>query len=207
MELLRTNQNKSEQIGTNYDFYFHRDNEAMGSLIKWYNNQDFTHPLVKSSIFAYDFLSIHPFQDGNGRLSRLLSTLLLLKQGYRWIEYVSFEHEIENRKTEYYSQLRQCQLQRPGKDVTSWILFFFDALKNIQKQLMEKLEYQGEQKISSKEKLVLTFISSYPGTKTGEISKKLAIPTHTVKRILSQLLVNNLVEKHGKGAGINYTLL
>ena len=65
----------------------------MQNLINWYNNDSATHPLVKCSLFTYEFLSIHPFQDGNGRLSRLISTLLLLKNGYNWIQYVSFEHE------------------------------------------------------------------------------------------------------------------
>ena len=74
---------------------------AMRSLIEWYKNDNATPPLIKSAIFVYDFLSIHPFQDGNGRLSRLLATLLLLKHGYPWIQYISFEHEIENRKAEH----------------------------------------------------------------------------------------------------------
>ena len=74
--------------------------DAMRNLINWYINDQITHPLVKCSLFTYEFLSIHPFQDGNGRLSRLISTLLLLKNGYNWIQYVSFEHEIENRKPE-----------------------------------------------------------------------------------------------------------
>lgn len=75
--------------------------DAMRELVNWYAADKETHPLVKCALFAYEFVSIHPFQDGNGRLSRLLATLLLLKNGYKWIEYVSFEHEIESRKTEY----------------------------------------------------------------------------------------------------------
>ncbi|RKZ47331.1 MAG: hypothetical protein DRR16_21075 [Candidatus Parabeggiatoa sp. nov. 3] len=70
--------------------------EAMRTLIQWYHSDEETHPLVKCAVFAYELVSIHPFQDGNGRLTRLLSTLLLLKQGYKWIQYISFEHEIEN---------------------------------------------------------------------------------------------------------------
>ena len=97
-----------------------------------------THPLVKCALFVYEFVTIHPFQDGNGRLSRLLSTLLLLKYGYTWIQYVSFEHEIEHQKTAYYRELRRCQSQRPGEDVTSWVHFFLAALRNIQMQLTIK---------------------------------------------------------------------
>jgi Fic family protein len=180
--------------------------DAMQGLIDWYLTDDTTHPLVKCAIFTYEFVSIHPFQDGNGRLSRLLSTLLLLKHGYKWIQYVSFEHEIENRKSEYYRVLRSCQAQRPNEDVTEWVIFFFDALKNIQDHLMQKLELRGiETKLSPREKAIITFIGNYPGCKSGDIAKKLGIPGPTVKRILPDLLVKNLILKHGIGPGTNYS--
>jgi len=111
----------------------------MRSLIDWYNSDDETHALVKSSIFCYEFVSIHLSQDGNGRLSRLLSTLLLLKHGYKWIQYVSIEHEIEHRKAEYNRVLRACQAKRPNKVINDWIRFYFDALSNIQTHRKENL--------------------------------------------------------------------
>jgi Fic family protein len=179
---------------------------AMENLINWYNNDSKTHPLVKCSLFTYEFLSIHPFQDGNGRLSRLISSLLLLKNGYNWIQYVSFEHEIENRKSEYYRVLMSCQSQRPNENVSEWGNFFFDALKNIQEQLMQKLEQSGvEIKLSPREKSILTFIGNNAGCKSGEISKKLGIPSPTIKRILPDLIEKNLIEKHGNGASTNYS--
>ncbi len=181
--------------------------DAMRQLIEWYNNDRETHPLVKCALFAYDFVSIHPFQDGNGRLSRLLSTLLLLKYGYAWIQYVSFEHEIESRKTEYYRVLRNCQAQRPNEDVTEWIIFFFSALGNIQEQLMNKLKTKGvEAKLAPREKSILVFIESHAGCKSGDIAKSLGIPSPTVKRILPGLIDKRLIEKHGSGAGTNYSI-
>ncbi len=181
--------------------------DAMRNLIKWYNNDNETHPLVKSALFSYEFVSIHPFQDGNGRLSRLLATLLLLKNGYKWIQYVSFEHEIESRKTEYYIELRKCQAERPNENVTNWINFFFDALMNIQELLMKKLEVKGiKTKLSPREKSILVFIENNVGTKSGEIAKKLNIPNPTVKRILTKLVNDDLIEKYGIGAGTNYSI-
>jgi Fic family protein len=181
--------------------------DAMRFLIEWYLNDNETHPLVKCALFVYEFVSIHPFQDGNGRLSRLLSTLLLLKHGYKWIQYVSFEHEIESRKTEYYRVLRSCQAQRPNEDVTDWIRFFFNALKNIQTQLMKKLEIKGvETRLSPREKSILTFIENNSGCKSGDIAKKLGIPSPTVKRILPELIEKNLIEKFGTGPGTNYSI-
>lgn len=181
---------------------------AMRNLVNWYQNDNVTHPLVKCSLFTYDFLSIHPFQDGNGRLSRLISSLLLLKNGYNWIQYVSFEHEIENRKTAYYSVLRNCQSQRPNENISEWNSFYFDALKNIQEQLILKLNFNNaSSQLSQREKLILTFIENNIGCKSGEISKKLGIPNPTVKRLLSELIGKKLIEKNGVGPSTNYSTI
>jgi Fic family protein len=181
--------------------------EAMGNLIAWYKSDIQTLPLIKAAIFVYDFLSIHPFQDGNGRLSRLLGTLLLLKHGYSWVQYVSFEHEIENRKSEYYKILMQCQRQRPGEDVYPWVLFFLDCLKNIQQQLMAKLEVQTKSgKLSIREKKIYSYIENHPGSQSGEIAEKLNIPLPTVKRILTDMVKNKMLVMHGAGASTNYSI-
>ena len=182
--------------------------DAMRELIDWYNFDKETHPLVKCALFTYEFLSVHPFQDGNGRLSRLISSLLLLKSGYNWIQYISLEHEIENRKPEYYRVLRNCQAQRPNENVTEWTSFFFDALKNIQEKLLQKLEVKGIQtQLSPRDKSIIMFIENNPGSKSSEIAKKLNIPNPTVKRLLTELVTKNLIEKHGVGPGTNYSTL
>jgi Fic family protein len=179
--------------------------DAIRWLIDWYNAETEVHTLIKCAAFVYEFLSIHPFQDGNGRLSRLLSTLLLLKNGYKWIQYVSFEHEIESRKSEYYQALRACQAQRPNENITVWIRFFLNALCNIQTQLMIKLEQSGiETQLSPREKAILTVIQNYSGLKSSEIAEKLAIPNPTVKRILSDLQSKGMIEKQGIGKATVY---
>ncbi|MEP6951678.1 MAG: Fic family protein, partial [Ginsengibacter sp.] len=180
---------------------------AMRALIEWWHRDNETHPIVKCALFCYDFVSIHPFQDGNGRLSRLIATLLLLKNGYTWIQYVSFEHEIENRKAEYYHELMQSQKQRPGEDVYSWIVFFLECLNNISSQLMVKLSAQGSVSgLGPKEKSVYFFIENHPGSRSGDIAERLNIKLPTVKKILNALVKNKLIIKHGKGAGTNYAL-
>lgn len=180
--------------------------DAMQGLLNWYHSDEQTPPLVKCALFCYEFVTIHPFQDGNGRLSRLLATLLLLRHGYKWIEYVSLEHEIESRKTEYYRVLRSCQANRPSEDVTEWITFFLDALGNVQNQLKQKLEVQGvASSLSPRDRAIVTFVSSNPGCKSGEISAKLQLPAPTVKRALSVLVNKNQLVKHGVGPGTNYT--
>jgi Fic family protein len=181
--------------------------DAIRALLNWYNSENEIHPLIKIASFVYDFLSIHPFQDGNGRLSRLVSTLLLLKNGYKWIQYVSFEHEIENRKNEYYQVLRSCQAKRPHEDITVWIQFFLSCISNIQSKLLVKLNTTGvEAQISPKEKSIFTIIQNRPNIQSGEISEKLAIPLPTVKRVLSELVKKGLIEKQGSGRNVSYTI-
>jgi Fic family protein len=180
---------------------------AINALLDWYTAETEVHALIKIGSFVYEFLSVHPFQDGNGRLSRLISTLLLLNKGYKWIQYVSFEHEIESRKNEYYQVLRSCQAQRPNEDITVWIHFFLNCLSNIQTQLLTKLQQSGlETQLSSKEKSIYTIIQNRPNIQSGEIAIRLAIPAPTVKRILSELLNKGLIEKQGNGRNVSYSI-
>lgn len=181
--------------------------DAMQQLIDWYNDESEVHALIKVAAFVYEFLSIHPFQDGNGRLSRLLSTLLLLQNGYKWVEYISFEYEIEHRKSEYYRVLRACQSNRPDEDITICIMFFLDSLNNIKHQLRSKLESNGmESQLSPREKSILLLIQNYPGIQSGEIATKLNIPNPTVKRILAGLRDQGLIIQHGTGRSISYSI-
>ena len=183
----------------------YKTQDAMRLLIEWYAADKDTIPIVKIALFVYDFLSIHPFQDGNGRLSRLLSTLLMLKHGYSWIQYVSFEHEIENRKTEYYKVLMQTQRARPDENVSEWMSFFADCLMNIQDQLSEKMQTKRTASpLSDKEQNILSIIENYPGSKSSDISKRLNIPLPTIKKILSGLIQNRIISKTGTGKGTAY---
>ena len=127
-----------------------------------------------------------------------------MSDGY---EYVSFEHEIENRKNEYYQVLRSCQAQRPKENVTVWMQFFLSCLSNIQSQLLMKLNKNSiETQLSPKEKSIFLIIQNRPNIKSGEISEKLAIPLPTVKRLLSDLIKKELIEKQGKSRGVSYTI-
>lgn len=182
--------------------------DAMRSLINWYNQEKIVHPLIRAAAFIYEFLSIHPFQDGNGRLSRLLTTLFLMKSGYSWIQYVSFEHEIERNKKNYYRVLRSCQAQRPNEDITEWIDFFLESLINVQYKLQKKLESTEQvNTLSPKEKSVYTYVNEHPKCKSKDIAIALDMSKATVKRILTDLTAQNLVGKYGKGAGIYYSVL
>ena len=179
--------------------------DAIRSLVAWYTGETEVHPLVKCALFSYEFVTIHPFQDGNGRMSRLLSTLLLMQNGYDWVQYVSFEHEIESRKEEYYLQLRKCQAQRPQEDVTGWLRFYFDALQIIQQHLLHKLEVSGIfSELSPRDKAVLTYVTGHSGVQISEIEERLELSNSTAKRVLRKLLELGLIEKYGRGKGTSY---
>jgi Fic family protein len=107
------------------------------------------HPLLIIAIFTVAFLAIHPFQDGNGRLSRVLTTLLLLKAGYAYVSYSSLESVIENSKEGYYLALRQTQstIQTDNPNWQPWLIFFLRALQQQKRRLSVKVE---------RERLVLT---------------------------------------------------
>jgi len=182
--------------------------KLMRALVNWYALDQETHPIVKCAIFAYEFVSIHPFQDCNGRMSRLLSTLLLLKNGYNWVQYVSLEHEIEHRKQEYYTELRRCQAQRPQEDVTPWVYYFLSVLDSNKDHLQHKLEQSGvASQLSPVQKSILAYIGNHPGCQSGEIAKSLNIASPTVKRILNELVSTSLIEKYGSGRGTNYSII
>jgi Fic family protein len=180
--------------------------DAMRKLVEWYQQEKEAHPLVRVAAFIYDFLSIHPFIDGNGRLSRLLSTLLLLKEGYGWIEYVSFEHEVESRKNEYYKVLMECQQNRPGENISPWVHFFTNCLSNIQQQLMQKLESKTEDvSTSPRMQQIRMYVEHHAGAKTGEIAVRLGLPLPTVKKDVAMMVNSGMLIRHGIGAGTNYT--
>lgn len=172
--------------------------DAMRNLVEWYNSEADAHGLVTCAVFTYEFLSIHPFQDGNGRMSRLLSNLLLLKNGYKWIQYVSFEHEIESRKAEYYRVLRLCQAGRPNEDITLWVNFFLDCLVNIQHQLKDKLERNLQSaELSRREQSIVSFVGEHPDCQSGEIIATLEISPATAKRHLTKLVDEGVLIRIG----------
>ena len=119
----------------------------MSDLIEWFNTESqkgTQHPLLLSAIFIVNFLAIHPFQDGNGRLSRILTTLLLLKSGYYYVPFASLERIIEENKDQYYLALRSAQstLYSNNSKLNQWILFFLSSLRKQVTVLESKIKIE-----------------------------------------------------------------
>lgn len=165
------------------------------------------HPLVIVANFIFELLAIHPFEDGNGRLSRALINLMLLQFGYAFIPYVSLEEIIESRQSEYYISLRQTQKNHKtdNENIEPWLLFFLDCILTQTKQAIKLLEGNDPIKLLSE---IQTQIYDYftPGSElsVSEIQNVTLISLSTIKQALSRLVGYRLIERLGQGRATRY---
>ncbi len=192
----------------------HLVDKEMSELILWTNNsfsEAENHPLIIIAILVYEFLSIHPFQDGNGRLSRLLTTLLLLQQEYLFVQYVSFEKVIENSKKEYYKALMEGQKNRytNREKIDNWVLYFLDSMSILIKRLEKKHEIYKNTKtyLNDRQKVIKGLIIKHQPVKISDLMKHLTgFSRNTIKKDLTYLRNENLVEIIGKNKGTLYLM-
>lgn len=185
----------------------------MQDLVTWANEvitNKKLHPLLVTALFIVEFLAIHPFQDGNGRLSRILTTLLLLKSGYLYVPYSSLEAVVEQSREIYYLSLRQTQgtLKTDTPNWQPWVIFFLKALQQQKRRLEIKLE---------REKLLLTTLPELSQKileiikSRGRITVREAVGItganrNTIKKHLETLVETNRLRKNGVGKGTWYSL-
>ncbi len=168
------------------------------------------HPLLVIAAFHVVFLAIHPFQDGNGRLSRVLTTLLLLKTGYSYVPYSSLESVVEANKEKYYLCLRKSQgtLESEEPDWEPWILFFLQAMQKQKAQLVAKLEreriLQGE--LPALSIRILELIRESGSLKSSDIERLTDESRSTIRSRLNELVETGRLRRHGKSRATWYTL-
>jgi Fic family protein len=192
----------------------HLVDKEIQEILQWSNEQlekGNVHPLMIIPVFVYEFLSIHPFQDGNGRLSRLLTTLLLLRHGYSFVPYISFENIIERRKKEYYEALMISQKYRYTKKekIDKWILFFLDCLQEMIDLLNKKYDVYKDKGgyLNPRQKEVLEAICINHPVKFGDIVAALpAYSQNTIKKDLVYLLNEHQIESIGRNKGTVYNI-
>lgn len=168
------------------------------------------HPLLVIALFIVIFLEVHPFQDGNGRLSRILTTLLLLRAGYAYVPYSSLESVVERSKEDYYLALRQTQrtVRSNAPDWQPWVLFFLRALQQQMRRLAAKVE---------REKIILSVIPElslrivnhareHGRVTIGGMATLTGTSRNTLKAHLRQLLAKGHLVLHGRGRGAWYAL-
>lgn len=186
--------------------------KEMESLISWTNQElqkHEIHPLIVISLFIYEFLSIHPFQDGNGRLSRLLTTLLLLKHEYYFIQYVSFENAIERSKKRYYQSLMACQKGRyaDNEDISIWVIFFLSKLNELTEKLDEKYGYfrSAIGYLNKRQKNIRNYIADNQPVKISDIAEEFNnYSINTIKKDLQYMKRENVLKTLGKARATVY---
>ena len=187
--------------------------KEMQELTEWTQNalkEKKYHPLLIISNFIVEFLAIHPFQDGNGRLSRVLTNLFLLKEGYLYMPYVSHEKLVEDNKPEYYVALRKSQktFKTKHEDIVAWLDFFFTIFLKQSQMAVELLSKENIEKLLSKKQLaVWQYLQKVEEVATGEIVKKAKIVRPTVKQALDTLLRLKKIERVGLGRSTRYRKL
>jgi len=167
------------------------------------------HPLIVIGVFNVVFLAIHPFQDGNGRLSRVLTSLLLQKAGYSYVPYSSMESVIERNKEAYYLGLRRTQatLENENPDWIPWLRFFLVSLKRQKDHLAAKIEThlsEAYRELSPEGVQILDYVSKHGRITTSEAHQILGVPRPTVKLRLSKLSSGGFLVLRGKGRGAYY---
>lgn len=187
--------------------------KEMNELVHWTRQsleEKSLHPLLTIGLFIVIFLSIHPFQDGNGRLSRILTTLLLLKYGYAYVMYSSMESIIEGNKENYYLALRRTQqsLKKRKTDFNSWILFFLRSLQKQKRLLEEKIIREKEvllhlPELSGK---ILKLLNSHGRLTISELEPMTKANRNTIKKHLASLVQSLKIKQHGNGKGTWYTI-
>lgn len=168
------------------------------------------HPLIVTAVFVVVFLAIHPFQDGNGRLSRVLTTLLLLRAGYAYVPYASLESVIERTKDGYYRALRRTQgtLRNDEPDWQPWLDYFLGALQAQKRALEEKIKRErivldALPPLSVK---ILEIVREQGRVSVADAAKITGVSRNTVKDHLKALSESGHLRRHGAGRGTWYGL-
>jgi Fic family protein len=185
----------------------------MNELVAWLKDArelGRVHPLLIVAIFIVTFLEIHPFQDGNGRLSRILTTLLLLQAGYIYVPYSSLESVIEHNKEAYYVALRKTQqsLKSDAPDWQPWMLFFMRAMQQQKRRLSAKVEKEKITLVTMSVLAIqiLDYVSDHGRVTTRDMVRVAGASPNTLKTLFRTLVSKGLLVRHGGGRSIWYGL-
>jgi Fic family protein len=203
---------KGEQVAVVFETATPFDTpRLMQELVEWVRHarENHTlHPLLIVAVFVVVFLEIHPFEDGNGRLSRILTTLLMLQFGYSYVPYSSLESIIEQNKGGYYVALRQTQgtIRTDTPNWHPWMVFFLSALASQVKRLGEKVEREKmlSQYLPKLSADLVALAREHGRITTAQAEHQTGANRATVKAHLARLVKDGHLVKHGVGRGTWY---
>lgn len=192
----------------------HLTKKEMEDLIAWYGwaqSERFRHPLILIANFVFEYLAIHPFQDGNGRTSRLLTNLMLLQSGYAFVALVSHEKFIEETKADYYLALSKSQRtwKTETEDMTPWLTYIFGILRHQARAAQGLLESdQFEYLLSEKQLTLWNWAQGLAGRefRRGDAIEALHFAPKTVEQIIKKLLDMKKLEQLGQGRATRYRM-
>ena len=206
----------SEELGIVFETTTPFDTPSeMEELVAWAGkaiDEEALHPLLIVAVFIVQFLAIHPFQDGNGRLSRILTTLLLLRLGYAYVPYASLESVVEENKELYYKALRRTQttLKTDTPDWEPWIGFFLRCLKK-QKDILatrietEKTTAQSQAELNPLSEQIIGLFETHQRLTLPEIVDLTGANRNTIKVRLRELVAAGHIQQHGKARATWYS--
>jgi Fic family protein len=184
----------------------------MSELVKWVNetlDHKQLHPLLVTAIFIVVFLEIHPFQDGNGRLSRVLTTLLLLRSGYAYVPYSSLESVIEASKEGYYLGLRRTQatIRSDAPAWSHWIIYFLQSLRQQKNRLEAKIAQERImiERLPELAVQILELAKSHGRITNSQVVDITGANRNTVKKHLQMLVSARHLVQHGSGKATWYS--
>ena len=185
----------------------------MQELVEWTikaTKEQKYHPLLIIANFVVEFLKIHPFRDGNGRISRILTNLLMLQAGYFYMPYVSHEKLVEEKKQEYYVALRKTQITFKSEkpNIAPWLTFFLNIILDQSKQAVELLNADNVEKtLSGKQLSVLEYLQKVKEATPGDIATNTKVARPTVNQVLEKLISIKKIERIGMGRSTRYRIL
>lgn len=185
----------------------------MKAIVDWYNqsiHEETQHPLILIGIFIVVFLAIHPFKDGNGRLSRVLTTLLLLRAGYGYVPYSSMESVIEMNKDSYYLALRRTQgtIRTETQNWESWLVFFLKTMVKQKDNLAAKVKQEQSLRttLPALSRQILELVKTRGEITVKEIEDATGANRNTIKVHVKKLAEQQYLVQVGKGRGARYTI-
>jgi Fic family protein len=187
--------------------------EWMKELVDWLNRsveEESHHPLILIGIFIVAFLAIHPFKDGNGRLSRVITTLLLLRAGYSYVPYSSMESVIEQNKDSYYLALRRTQqtIRKEEQNWEPWLVFFLKTMVKQKDNLAAKVKEEQALRatLPALSRQILELVRTRGEITVKEIEDSTGANRNTIKVHVKKLAEQNYLIQAGKNRGSRYTI-
>jgi len=186
--------------------------KEMQELMDWLHQElkGRQHPLLLIANFLFEFLAIHPFEDGNGRTSRILTNLLLLQAGYEFTPFVSHEKIVESNKIQYYQALNFTQItwKTDKEDMSKWVVFFLEVVKKQATRAVELItkNIEFEAFLSPAQLKVWEVLKGGQEMSRSEIKKQINIPLPTIRQALAKLLEMNKIELKGQGRASRYVV-